>query len=166
MTTDFVFLRERTAAALIWWRPLQLPADSPHGCRVLAPPRGQSDYFSLGNKDTVAPWWTLTGTLSPRFFPFNHLHKSTQALVSTQFVSNQPLSKDLRLGHAGDRADKMLFLIYKGQDELKSLGFFVVTWFRCNHMIKLWSHMSNWAPKTKTKNLIMHTIIFRWNYCI
>lgn len=35
------------------------------------------------------------------FFSFNHLHKYTQALVSTRFmsnISNQPLSDDLRLG--------------------------------------------------------------------
>lgn len=48
-------LRKRTAAAFSRKRPLQLPNEDPQGGGVLAPPRGQSDYISLGNTDTVAP---------------------------------------------------------------------------------------------------------------
>lgn len=154
-----VFLRKRTAAALSWQRPLQLPAEAPHGRRVPAPPSGQSDYRSQGNTDTVAPWWTLTGTLSACFFSFNHLHKSTLAPVSPHFISNQPLSKDLRLGHAGGRADKMQFLVYKMPAELKYLDCFVVTWSSCHDTIKVWIHMNNSAPETlKTPHNAHHNI--------
>lgn len=143
------FLRKRTAAALSWQRPLQLPAGAPHGHRVPAPPSGHSDSYSLGNIDTVPPWWTLTGTLSPCFFSFNHLHKCTQAPVSTHFISNQPFSKDLRLGHAGGRADKVSFLIHKKpnwslQDFLLTLDPAVMTWLR---------YMNNSAPKKTLKTL-------------
>lgn len=71
----------------------------------------------LQTEDTVAHWWTLTGTLSPYFFfflffSFNRLHECTQATMSTCFISNQPLSKELRQGHAAVE-QIMLFLIYK-----------------------------------------------------
>ena len=111
LNKNTVFLRKRTAAAPSRQRPLQLPTEACGGSGVLAPPRGQSDDIIPRNIDTVAAWWTLTGTLSPCFSSFNHLHESTQAPLSTNFICNQTL-KRFKVG----RADRIkIFYLQKGR---------------------------------------------------
>ena len=93
---------------------------------------------SLGNTDTVPPWWTLTGTLSPRFFFFfffSHLITYTNAhghpCPLTPFRNRAIVKRPEAGAGAGGAADNVSFLADKKPAESRSSGLF------CCHLLQL-----------------------------